>query len=141
MQKVYDLYDCIIDHEIQNPKSVLSIIILETGWMECRNCSYKYNNLFGFTINGEYMRFSNIYECVEYFKRWQIKYYEPWKTKHPGGTYYDFLKYIKFAPQLEQYIRHIKSIERWLSKDLNIQSRELPGLTDPLYNKAGPGLN
>jgi hypothetical protein len=115
MQKVCSLYDCMKELDIKNPKTVLAMAVLETGWLDCKHCSLQYNNLFGFRSQEEYMHFATMYDCLCYFKRWQVKYYDPWKVNHPKGTYYDFLKYIKFAAHNDYYIARIKVVEHWLS--------------------------
>jgi hypothetical protein len=134
IQRVYSLYNCIRDCRIQNPKTILAIAVLETGWMECHHCSYQFNNLFGFRGDGEYMRFSSIYECIEYFKRWEAKYYLPWKARHPQGNYYDFIRHMKFAPHADRYIQNVRSIERWLSDNLYLEDSEFPEPVEPVVN-------
>ena len=117
--KVSSLYSCLLDYKIECPKTVLAIAIFETGWLECKNCTYQYNNLFGFRANHDYLRFKSTYECIEYLKIWQQTYYDPWKAKHPKGSYYEFLVHVKYAHlNMPNYLRIIKSIERLVSKDL-----------------------
>jgi len=128
--RVNDLYHCLLEYHIECPKTVLAIVIYETGWLECKNCSYKFNNLFGFRSNHEYLKFKSIYECLEYFKIWQETYYTPWKLKHPKGTYYEYLAHVKYAHvNMSNYLRSIKSIERLISKDVKDMDATL--ISDP----------
>ena len=117
--KINNLYSCLLEYKIECPKTVLAIAVYETGWMECKNCSYQYNNLFGFRSNRNYVRFKNIYECIEYLKVWQETYYDPWKARHPRGSYYDFLVHIRYArSSMSNYLKTIKSVERLVSKNV-----------------------
>jgi len=72
---------------IKNPEIVTRQAILETGGFECRNCSLDRNNIFGFRYEGKYLRFPSWRESVDYYLRWQRKYYD-------GRDYYDFLECI-----------------------------------------------
>ncbi len=115
IKKASSLYDSLMSHNIEYPKTVLAIAIYETGWMQCKSCALKYNNLFGFRTNKDFLKFSDTSESIKYLKRWQNRYYLPWKVKHPKGTYYDYLIYIGYCDNMESYIKNIKSIEDWLS--------------------------
>lgn len=112
------LYDSLRSHSIKHPKTVLAIAIYETGWMRCKSCALQQNNLFGFRTNDAFLKFSDIYESIKYLKKWQTRYYEPWKLKHPEGTYYEYLKYIGYCDNMESYIKNIKSIEQWISVNM-----------------------
>jgi len=117
--KVNYLYSSLIAYDIECPKTVLAIAIYETGWMECTNCTYENNNLFGFRANSDYFRFNSVADCLEYFKKWQTAYYDPWKAKHPKGTYYDYLVYIKYAHiNMDNYVKNIKAIEKLIGKNV-----------------------
>jgi hypothetical protein len=117
--KINDLYSCLKEYDIECPKTVLAIAIYETGWMECQHCTYQFNNLFGFRANHDYLRFKDIYECLAYLRVWQSTYYDPWKKKHPAGTYYDYLAHVKYAhANISHYLLIIKSIERLIAKDV-----------------------
>lgn len=117
--RVNNLYSCLLEYNIQCPKTVLAIAIYETGWMECRNCAYQYNNLFGFRANHDYLRFKNMYECIAYLKVWQETYYVPWKVKHPKGTYYDYLIHMRYArSSMSNYVKTLKAIERLVAKNV-----------------------
>jgi hypothetical protein len=119
IQKISSLYDCLKSSEIQHPKTVLAVAIIETGWMECHKCSYQFNNLFGFqTREKHYVKFANVDECIVYLKKWQDFFYVPWKKRHPKGTYYDFLAYMKYARNMPYYIRYVKTMERWISENI-----------------------
>jgi hypothetical protein len=117
--RVRDLYRCLNDYGIECPKTVLAVAIFETGWMECKHCAYQYNNLFGFRTNINYIRFGSIYECLDYLKVWQATYYDPWKTRHPNGSYYQYLVHIKYARgTMVSYISTIKAIEKLVDEDV-----------------------
>ncbi|HWZ22069.1 MAG TPA: glucosaminidase domain-containing protein [Cytophagaceae bacterium] len=116
------LYESLRTHKIAHAKTVLAIVIYETGWMQCKSCALDdYNNLFGFRTNKDFIKFSSITESIKYLKKWQTKYYKPWKVRHPQGTYYEYLKYIRYCDNMDNYIRTIKSIEGWIA--LNIEKR------------------
>ena len=117
--KINDLYSCLKEYDIECPKTVLAIAIYETGWLECKHCSLQFNNLFGFRTNNNYIRFNSIYDCLDYLRVWQTTYYDPWKKKHPNGTYYDYLAHVKYAHvNIAHYLLTIKSVERLISKDV-----------------------
>jgi hypothetical protein len=128
--KINDLYHCLLEYHVECPKTVLAIVVYETGWLECKNCSYQFNNLFGFRANGQYLKFKSIYECLEYFKVWQETYYLPWKNRHPDGTYYQYLVHVKYAHKnIGNYLTTIKSIERLISK--NVSDVDATLISDP----------
>ena len=117
--KINDLYSCLKEYDIECPKTVLAIAINETGWLECKHCALQFNNLFGFRTNNHYIRFSSTYDCLAYLRVWQTTYYDPWKTKHPKGTYYEYLVHMKYAhADIGHYLLAIKSIERLISKQV-----------------------
>ena len=118
MDKVNNLYSCIKEYDIECPREVLAIAIYETGWMECHHCSYQFNNLFGFRAGREYLKFGSIYDCLQYLHDWQVAFYDPWKLKHPKGTYYEYLIHVRYArSSMSNYILTIKSIERLVAKN------------------------
>ena len=119
VRKASSLYDSLMTHKIEYPKTVLAIAIYETGWLQCKSCALNYNNLFGFRTNKDFLKFSDTSESIKYLKKWQTKYYLPWKVKHPKGTYYEYLTYIGYCDNMDSYIKNIKSIENWLS--LNVE--------------------
>lgn len=129
--KINNLYKCLLEYKIECPKTVLAIIVFETGWLECKNCSYQYNNLFGFRTNQEYIRFKSVYACLDYFKIWEQTYYDTWKIKHPKGTYYEYLTHVKYAHvNIAHYIRTIKSIEKLVAENTSVidaSLRQEPG--------------
>jgi hypothetical protein len=112
------IYDSLVRHKIESPKTVLAIVIYETGWMQCKDCALEGNNLFGFRTNTRFLKFSSVTESIKYMKRWQTKYYKPWKARHPNGTYYEYLRYIRYCDNMDNYIRKIKSIEQWISVNI-----------------------
>ena len=124
MEKVQALYDSLRLYEIENPQTVLATAIVETGWMECKDCSLEMNNLFGFRLTKGYVQFRNISECLAYMKNWQAAFYRPWKAKHPHSSYYEFLNYVKYAANMPDYIKYVKNMERWVSHNLKSEEPE-----------------
>lgn len=83
-----NVYDYCVKQDIKHPEIVTAQAIWETGWFKCKDCSLDNNNLFGFTTGGPYLEFKSWKDCIEYYKRWQDKFYD--ETRN----YYDFLKCI-----------------------------------------------
>ena len=134
--KVANLYSCLKEYNIECPKTVLAIAIYETGWMECKHCSYQFNNLFGFRVNNDYLKFESIYDCLAYLRVWQTTYYDPWKVKHPKGTYYEYLAHVKYAHlDMSNYLKTIRAIERLIAREVK-QMDEVP-LTYPSIETEG----
>jgi len=118
MQKVVSLYSCMKEYDIEYPKTCLAIAIYETGWLECKHCSYQFNNLFGFRSNHEYVKFNSVYDCLQYLKIWQTTYYDPWKLKHPNGNYYEFLAHMRYATGMASYVKTLKHLEGLVEEEL-----------------------
>lgn len=81
---------------------VMKQVIWETGWLKGEFLMSR-NNLFGFR-HKEYLRFSNWKESVDYYEKWQAKYYT-----NPEENYYDFLVRIRYSNS--RYPGHLKSIK------------------------------
>jgi hypothetical protein len=81
---------------------VMKQVIWETGWLKGEFLMSR-NNLFGFR-HKEYLRFSNWKESVDYYEKWQAKYYT-----NPKENYYDFLVRIRYSNS--RYPGHLKSIK------------------------------
>lgn len=92
------IYDC---DSLEHKEIVLRQAILETGWFESYNC-VKRNNLFGFRHRGGYLVFNHWQESIDYYIKWQYKYYN-------GGDYYAFLEDIGYASS-PTYTQKLKSI-------------------------------
>lgn len=120
VKAVSNLYDSLRSHNIAFPKTILAIVIYETGWMQCKSCALQHNNLFGFRTNKDFLKFSSVSESIKYMKKWQTRYYLPWKKKHPKGTYYEYLTYIGYCDNMDNYIKNIKSIEAWLADNITM---------------------
>jgi hypothetical protein len=118
IKEVASIYDSLRSHNIAFPKTVLAIVIYETGWMQCKSCALSYNNLFGFRTNKDFLKFASKTESIKYMKKWQTRYYLPWKLSHPEGTYYEYLTYIRYCDNMDSYIKNIKQIEEWLSDNI-----------------------
>ncbi len=93
-----------------------AIIQYETGYLACHKknkpCSLNYNNLFGFRYKSKYLKFDSYSSSVVYYQRWQRRYYTKFKRRHPGKSYYDFLKWIGYCDKMDSYIKVIKQIEK-----------------------------
>jgi hypothetical protein len=124
VEKVRQLYDSIKAYRLESPETVLATAIVETGWLECKDCSLEMNNLFGFRATDDYIVFANTSQCLAYMKKWQEAFYRPWKAKHPHENYYDFLCYVKYAADMPGYVRNVKSLEHWVWNNLNMQKPE-----------------
>ena len=128
MVRVHQLYDSLKSYQIENPEIVLASAIIETGWMECADCSLGMNNLFGFRLDNGYIGFSNYSQCLVYMKKWQQAFYAPWKLKHANQNYYDFLTYVNYAQNMPDYIKNLKTLERWILQNVDADRTELAGL-------------
>lgn len=118
--KLQAMYDAIKEAGIEQPDIVMGQCIQETGWMGCKKCCLRYNNYFGFMKAGnKCKRFDSKEECIEYYKKWQDKRYPKWRAKHPKGTYYDFLKAIKYAAN-PKYNAELKIKVAWVRKHLKL---------------------
>ncbi len=120
-EKVQALYDTLVAYDIDYPKTVTAIAIMETGWLECKQCAFRNTNLFGFRGSGRYMRFESQSACIAYLKEWQQKNYLPWRQKHPKSSYHHFLVYMKYAENMPVYLRHITNLENWLKRNIKLQ--------------------
>jgi len=96
------LFSYICKSEILHPDIVFDQAMFETGWLK-PGFLMKRNNLFGFRSK-EYLKFNSWKDCVDYYKKWQIKYY-----KNPNENYYDFLLRIKYATS--EYSNHLKKMK------------------------------
>jgi mannosyl-glycoprotein endo-beta-N-acetylglucosaminidase len=128
IERVHSLYDSLKAYHIDNPETVLATAIFETGWMECNDCSYQMNNLFGFRVDTEYISFKNTSECLKYMQKWQAAFYAPWREKHPQSSYYDFLCHIKYAANMSEYVKNINSIEHWIRLNIRDERPDFMGL-------------
>lgn len=98
-----NVYNCILDNDMQFPYIVLKQAILETGHFKSDVC-LKYNNLFGFLNSKGYLKFKNWQESVKFYSLWQKKYYT-------GGNYYDWLIDIGYAEDGKEYVKKLKQIK------------------------------
>lgn len=88
---------------IKYPLIVMKQVILETGNLQCKNCTLDNFNLFGFTTDGKhYLKFNHWTESVAFYYRWQIKYYKE-------RDYYQFLEDIGYATE-KTYVIRLKGI-------------------------------
>lgn len=92
----------IVKSDIKFPLIVFKQAMYETGWLKCKNCSLKYNNLFGFRTR-DYLKFDHWTKSVDFYKTWQDTYYKE-------GDYYDFIKNVGYAED-PNYIKVLKSLK------------------------------
>jgi len=98
------------NNNIEHADIVLKQSIWESGWFKCTNCSWRYNNPFGFRYKDwvtkdnpkGYIVFKTWKESVAYYARWQNRHYK-------GGDYYKFLEDRGYAAD-QSYVSNIKSI-------------------------------
>ena len=115
LQKVYNL---IKNENIQYPEFVIAQAIVETGWMKCKKCCYRFHNLFGFIGAGnKCLKFDNDYASIKYYKKWQDNRIDKWRSKYPNKDYYHFLKYVKYATG-DIYNRDLKQFVSWVNSNL-----------------------
>ncbi len=99
MDSVFN-YICL--SKIVHKDIVMKQVIWETGWLKGEFLMSR-NNLFGFR-HKEYLKFSNWKESVDYYEKWQAKYYT-----NPNENYFDFLVRIRYSNS--RYPGHLKSIK------------------------------
>ncbi|MBK7290241.1 MAG: glucosaminidase domain-containing protein [Chitinophagaceae bacterium] len=114
--KMQAMYDAIKAAGIRHPEFVMAQCIQETGWLNCKKCCLRYNNLFGFYIKGnKCKKFTSEEECIEYYKSWQDKRYDKWRKKNPKADYYHFLKSAGYATG-DKYTAELKPKVAWVKK-------------------------
>ena len=87
---------------IKHGDIVIRQVIVETGWLKAPFLMSR-NNLFGFRST-KYIRFKSWKSSVDYYKKWQDKYYTNDKE-----DYYKFLIRIKYA-SAKNYTSYLKRI-------------------------------
>ena len=118
--RLQEMYNAIKEEGILEPAFVMAQCIQETGWLSCRTCCLRYHNLFGFYIgNNKCKKFSSDEECITYYKKWQEKRYPKWLSKHPKGTYYEFLKHAGYATG-DKYSNELRPKVEWVKKHLKM---------------------
>lgn len=102
---------------IQEPLYVMAQALYETGWFQCKYCTWSKYNMFGFRgLNGKYLKFKSWKSCVNYYARWQEKRYKKFKDKYPEGDYLKFLRWSRFA-ESPNYSKKIKWSYDWVVKN------------------------
>ncbi len=118
--RMQDLYDRIKAAGIRHPEFVTAQCMQETGNLKCKKCCLRYNNLFGFYVNGnKCKKFESEEACIEYYKKWQDKRYEKWRAKYPKADYYHFLKHVRYATG-DKYNNEIRPKVNWVKKNLEL---------------------
>lgn len=98
--------DMIKAYGIKHPDIVYNQLLLESGRLECTDCSWECcNNPFGFLWKGKYLEFDNLEHAVEYYAWWQSELYTD-----PNENYYDFLTRVGYA-KAKNYISTLKKFE------------------------------
>lgn len=116
--RLQEVYNAIKAAGIRHADFVMAQCIQETGWLSCKRCCLRYNNLFGFYIGrNKCKKFSSEEECIAYYKTWQDKRYDSWRKKHPKADYYHFLKHVKYATG-DKYTAELKPKVAWVRKNL-----------------------
>lgn len=113
------MYDAIKAAGIRHPDFVMAQSIQETGWLNCKNCCLRYNNLFGFFVKGKCKRFDSDSACIAYYKNWQDKRYDKWRASHPDADYFHFLKHVRYATG-EKYNNELKAHLSWVRRNLEL---------------------
>lgn len=118
--KMQAMYDAIKEAGIRHPEFVMAQCIQETGWLNCKNCCLRYNNIFGFYVKGnKCKKFASKEECIAYYKSWQDKRYSKWQKKYPKADYYHFLKSVGYATG-DKYTKELKPKVAWVKKNLTL---------------------
>ena len=87
--------------DIKEPLIVYKQVLKETGYLKCKGCSLKYNNLFGFTTK-KMIKFNHWIDSITFYKEWQKQY--------KNGDYYTFLIKSWGAPNMDKYVETLKQI-------------------------------
>jgi len=104
-----EMVDYIAGFGIKLPEIVYAQMMLESGNLNCKNCSWSnYNNAFGFHNGKRYLKYDNLEHCLEGFKEWQNWRCPDCKTKE---EYYNCLVKYWGAPNMIEYIEKLKAIE------------------------------
>jgi hypothetical protein len=93
---------------IKHEKIVHAQMMLESGNLECTDCSWSnYNNAFGFHNGKRYLRYDNLEHCLEGYKQWQ-----EWRCPdtETDEEYCDCLVKYWGAPDMVGYINKLKAI-------------------------------
>jgi hypothetical protein len=97
-----NVYNYIIKSNIKHPEIVLKQSLLETGNYTSNVCK-NYNNIFGFYYKGDYIKFDDWKDCIDYYRAWQ-------ERKYTNGDYYSFLKNLPYAED-SNYVWKLKQIK------------------------------
>jgi hypothetical protein len=104
-----EMVEYIAGFGIEHPEIVYAQMMLESGNLNCKNCSWSnYNNAFGFHNGKRYLKYDNLEHCLEGFKEWQNWRCPDCKTKE---EYYNCLVKYWGAPNMVEYIDKLKAIE------------------------------
>lgn len=100
-----DVYCYMNSIGVQHSEVVLKQAIYETGHFKSKIFKAK-NNLFGFRRSKGYLKFKSWKSCVDFYKKWQDKYY------HGEEDYYQFLQKKNFAGSKKfNYAKQLKNIK------------------------------
>ena len=91
----------IVAYDIKHPDIVMRQLCLESGYLNCKDCSWACcNNPFGMYYKGAYLKYDNLEDAIESYKRWQTYHYK-------GGDYYAFLERVGYATE-PTYVERLK---------------------------------
>lgn len=94
----------IVQQDIKHPEICFAQFILETG--HGKSFAFReLNNTHGWTNGKGIMRFDHWRESIAWYKRWQGRY-----KGSAAADYFAFLKKYWGAPDMDGYIKKIKSI-------------------------------
>ena len=118
--RIQEMYNKIKAAGIRHPEFVIAQSLQETGFLNCKKCCLRFNNLFGFYVNGNNCKkFQSEDDCIAYYKTWQDKRYDRWRAKYPKADYYHFLKYVQYATG-DKYNGELKPKVTWVKKNLKL---------------------
>ena len=90
----------------------LQIIYTETGHLKY----VKNNNLFGFRVTKDYMKFKSYYHCLDYYISWQNKKYPKFIETTGKTDYYEFICWVgwkdgkRCSEKGRKYVSYIKRV-------------------------------
>ena len=108
---INNLYKVMAKYGIKFPKIVAAQSVLESGWYSSELCC-RYRNIFGLfdSSKGDYYHFRTWMESVEAYGKYVQRKYNPRIDK----DYYDFLKRIGYAEDMDNYNAKVRAIAKTL---------------------------
>ena len=108
---INNLYKVMTKYGIKFPKIVAAQSVFESGWYSSELCC-RYGNIFGLfdSSKGDYYHFRTWMESVEAYGKYVQRKYNPRIDK----DYYDFLKRIGYAEDMDNYNAKVRAIAKTL---------------------------